>query len=192
VILKFTTISKITYEEAISGSTDAIGKIYDAFAKKVFNIAWRITGDKQTAEDITHDVFIKAFTDLKQLKQVEALGPWIRKIAIHMSINYLRKVQKEVFDDVSVEQVDTDTPENIAVLAQFEGSMSKSIMQLSANYRTVLWLHEVEGMTHREIASLCRCTTGYSKITLSRAIKKLRQLVDEYSKEDIVYAFNQR
>jgi RNA polymerase sigma-70 factor (ECF subfamily) len=110
---------------------------------------------------------------------------WLRRIAANMSIDYLRKRKHEVFMETDIDEVENITPESITQLAQLKGDFSKEIMQLSSSYRTVLWLHEVEGMTHNEVASLCGCSIGYSKITLSRAIKRLRQLINDNNVEVI-------
>jgi RNA polymerase sigma-70 factor (ECF subfamily) len=160
------TIDQVTFKAACKNKTLAQKKVYEQYVQPVYNLVLRITQNSSDALDITQDVFIKVFAKIGQSKKPDLLGFWIRKIAVNTTMTYLKKnahlITNVDFKEKSYESNSYET------LTSIEFALSK----LSEVSRSILWLYEVEGMTHEEIAKLHGMTVSFSKTHLSRAKKQ--------------------
>ena len=156
-------IDEVTLKAACKNNAVALKKIYQAFSTPVYNLIFRITQNQADALDISQDVFIKVLTKLPQNKSPQLLGFWIRKITLNTTMTYLKKNTRLISNiNFKEKSIDTNTTE---IMSGLEFALSK----LSAISRSVLWLYEVEGMSHQEIAELHGKTVSFSKTHLSRA-----------------------
>lgn len=151
----------------------ALEAIYRLFERAVFNLARRMTGCPDAAQDITQDCFIKAFDRLPQYRGEAPFGHWLRSIAASESLMHLRAGRRwlELFSPGDIE--DLAVPVEDAVNSDLE----RALGLLPPVPRSVLWLYHVEGYTHIEIAQMCHRTESFSKSQLARAHQKLRTLL---------------
>ncbi|MBL4772667.1 MAG: sigma-70 family RNA polymerase sigma factor [Alcanivoracaceae bacterium] len=164
------TIDDITFKAACKNKTSAQKRIYELFSKPVYNLVFRITHNKHDALDISQDVFVKVFTKFSQNKSQELLGYWIRKISINTTLTFIKKNSHLITNvDFKEKIIDTDINETMS-------SLEFALSKLPAVSRSVLWMYEVEGMSHQEIADLHGKTISYSKTHLSRA----KQIAQKY------------
>ncbi len=155
------------------GDGDAREWVYRAFSRKVFTMARRMLGDAGLAEDATQDTFVDVLCKAGSLKRNDALGPWVRRIAVNHCLMRLRspwlKRRNTARQDVELARSDEG---RLEVATDLE----RALDSLPAKTRAVIWLHDVEGYTHKEIGRFFGRTASYSKSQLARGYRRLREL----------------
>lgn len=164
-------------ERCREGDREAFYKIYQLYAKAMFNVGFRITGREADAEDVLQEAFISAFRNLDKYRAEASFGAWLKKIVINKAINILKKRRTELLP----ENEDWDVPEEEHP-AEYRDDLTvdrvkKAMMQLPDGYRSVLSLYLLEGYDHQEIAEIMGITESTSKSQLNRAKGKLRDLL---------------
>jgi len=150
--------------------------IYRKFHKQAFTVAVRICNNRELAQDVTQEAFISAFKRMKQYRGDSPFWGWLRRVIVNHTISALRKLPRhdavELEDYMAPGKGDQDGLGRCMDLEQALG-------QLTDEDRLVVWLHDVEGYKHREIASLVGKTESYSKTRLNRARARLRVLITD-------------
>lgn len=157
-------------------------QVYKAYYKAMYNTSYRIMQDAFEAEDIMQEAFLTAFTKLESFKGEVAFGAWLKRIVINKSLTQLkrnnryREVKLEVIPNYEVveETLDYSALKATQVLNAVNG--------LKDNYRMVLTLNLIEGYDYEEISEILGYTNENVRTTISRAKKKLKQvLLDDTS-----------
>lgn len=180
-------VSDDVLRKAIRGDRGAHAVLYQTYSNAVYTLAYGICGNQHCAEDVLHNTYIKLLDKLPSFEGRAPLGMWLRQIAVNESLMYLRKHKKhkavissDEFDYVEdYRQTDCDdsypsTSNDFAHRLDNQADMHCLLSKLPEDIRLVLWLKEVEGYTHNEIAGLVNKTPSYSKSVVSRALKFLR------------------
>ncbi len=161
--------------KAQAGESAAIEAIYNTYAKACYLLALRVTANPQSAQDIVHEVFLKVLKKINQYKAEGNFAGWLRQIAANESINYLKRHSKLSLDvelDGEIESYDRFETQWWDTVKDLQKLTSK----LTDTCRTVLFLHELEGFSHKEIASMFGKSESFSKQSLSRAISQLKNM----------------
>lgn len=154
-------------------------QLYEKYKTPMFRLCLRYARDRQEAEDLLQEGFIKVFCDLSQYRGEGALGGWIRKVMINVALQHLRK-QKKLFETIEVEKIaETEEAEEMILSDLRAKSLTKIIQQLPPGYRTVFNLYVIEGYSHKEIADSLDIQINTSKSQLSKAKAMLRRLLEE-------------
>ena len=167
---------------AVAGDVRAHEIIYRAFAAPVYSICLRFTKSPANAEDLVQETFIEIMRSIGQFRGEAALGSWIRRIAVTKSLMFLRsawtKRGQSLADDF--EELTAGEPAHHGVSARPDDAMDldAALANLPDVSRAVVWLHDVEGFTHKEIAEFMGKTESFSKSQLSRAYQKLRPMLE--------------
>jgi len=169
-------LDELTLAGARRGDMRACEKIYRKFHKQSFTVAVRICNNRELAQDVTQEAFISAFRRMHQYRGDSPFWGWLRRVIVNHAISALRKLPRhdavELEDYMAPRDGDQDSLGHCMDLEQALG-------QLCDEDRMVVWLHDVEGYKHREIASLVGKTESYSKTRLNRARSKLRLLISD-------------
>ena len=169
-------LDEVTLAGAKRGDMRACEKIYRKFHKQAFNVAVRICNNRELAQDVTQEAFITAFKRMHQYRGDSPFWGWLRRVIVNHAISALRKLPRadavEFEDYMSARNGDQESMGHCMDLEQ-------ALVQLSDEDRMVVWLHDVEGYKHREIAKLVGKTESYSKTRLSRARARLRTLISD-------------
>ena len=143
----------------------------------MYNSAYRILKDSFEAEDIMQEAFLTAFTRLNMYKGEVAFGAWLKRIVINKSLTQLKKNNR--YEEVKMEVVSDDKIEDEVI--NYTGLNPKIVMSslqnLKDNYRVVLTLNLIEGFDYEEIAQILNYTNENVRTTVSRAKKKLKQVL---------------
>jgi len=163
----------MTEEQMLAGSirNNAVAQeaLYNKFSPKMLGVCYRFAKNKEDAEDMLQEGFIKVFTQLHQYRNEGALEGWIRRIIVHTCINVLKKNKK------FSESVDIIYANNIHIKEDMIPSIMQakqvveSIRMLPLGYRTVLNLYAIEGYSHKEIANLLDIEESTSRSQYTRA-----------------------
>lgn len=164
---------------ARAGQPDAMRVLYERHASRVYTVVRRLAGDDDLAADLAQDAWVNAFRKVRDFRGEAAFGTWIHRIAVNTALTQLRKAARrrdleESFDGNSALGNPDTWP---ATRAADRVAVQRALDELPEGYRTVLWLHDVEGYTHEEIAAQIGIAVGTSKSQLSKARARLRALI---------------
>jgi len=168
-------IDDLTLAQARRGQVRACETIFRAFQKPAYSVAYRICQCPETAQEITQDAFITAFRKLRQVRGDAPFWGWLRRVVVNHAISTLRRNGR--MQATEIEDYHACSPgeqEQLGLAMDLESALSR----LDPADRAVVWLHDVEGYGHQEIADLFGMTESYSKTRLSRARARLRQWLD--------------
>jgi RNA polymerase sigma-70 factor (ECF subfamily) len=157
---------------AREGDREAFERLYRLHVPRIYALARRMAAF-ELAEDLTQDVFVRAWEKLGSFRGDSQFGTWLYRLAINVIIEVRRKGKRWQAHDDSEAVLGqlTGVPQNLVFAIDFEAAVSR----LPASAREVFVLHDVEGYKHREIGQLVRITSGTSKGQLHRARMILRR-----------------
>ena len=160
---------------AQGGDRAAHADLYAAFAPSVFTIARRMLASKSLAEDVLQETFIDVLRKIGGYRGEAEIGFWIRRIAINKCLMHLRSswVSRRLPDGDERLAIEPTRP---AALDD-QIALERALDELAGVSRAVVWLHDVEGYTHKEIGRLMGSTASFSKSQLARAHERLRTLL---------------
>jgi RNA polymerase sigma-70 factor (ECF subfamily) len=167
---------------AARGDARAHEIIYRAFATPVYSICLRFTKAPAHAEDLVQETFIEIMRSIGQFRGDAALGSWIRRIAVTKALMFLRSAWTKRGQALADDWDDTTAgePANYGISSHPDDALDldAALASLPDVSRAVVWLHDVEGFTHKEIAGLMGKTESFSKSQLSRAYQRLRPMLE--------------
>ncbi len=170
-------LDELTLARARRGDLRACEAIYRLYQGPAYTIAFRICQCPAQAQDVLQEAFIKVFKRLRQFRGDAPFWGWLRRVIVNQAISQLRRQPEfaalELNDFHAISEGDHGRVELCTDLAEAFG-------QLDAQDRSVVWLHDVEGYNHTEIAQLFGMTESFSKTRLSRARARLRELLGQH------------
>ena len=168
-------------KRAARGDSRAHGIIYRAFATPVYSVCLRFTKVPAHAEDLVQETFIEVMRSIAKFRGEAALGSWIRRIAISKALMFLRSAwtarSQSLGDDWNEVTPGDAASHGISRHPDEALDLDAALARLPSVARAVVWLHDVEGFTHKEIAGLMGRTESFSKSQLSRAYQRLRPML---------------
>jgi len=168
-------LDDITLARARRGDMGACEQIFRHFQQPAYTVAYRICQCRELSQEITQESFITAFRKIRQFRGEAPFWGWLRRLVINHTISSLRKRPKaEAIEFQEYHAAYEGEHEQINLSMDLDSALAR----LNRNDRAVVWLHDVEGYNHREIASLFGKTESFSKTRLSRARTKLREFLE--------------
>jgi RNA polymerase sigma-70 factor (ECF subfamily) len=169
-------------KRASRGDAKAHEILYRAFSAPVYSVCLRFTRVPAQAEDLLQETFIEVIRKITHFRGEAPIGIWIRRIAVTKALMFLRSAwhaRGQSLDD-DWEEITFNSRASPAGSQQQDQAMDldAALADLPPASRAIVWLHDVEGYTHKEIAELMGKTESYSKSQLSRAYQRLRPLLD--------------
>lgn len=169
---------------AARGDRRAFERLYRSNVDRVFSLCARMVADRTRAEELTQDVFVRAWEKLAQFRGESAFSTWLHRLAVNLILNDRKSERRETGRmDHSVEDVDvlpgrrargTETDNSPALSIDLE----MAIRALPPGARRVFVLHDVQGYTHEEIGGMLGVTSGGCKAQLHRARMLLREALN--------------
>ena len=177
----YEAIDELTIQRARNGDMQAFAIIYEAYAKPCYNLALRISGSPAVAEDVVHDAFIKIMGRIGSFRGDAPLWSWVRQITANTTINNLarRKWWRSLEELTESAGATMPEPGALDTSGAAQHDITRLLGQLTPQARAVLLLHDLEGMTHAEIAEVFGQTESFSKSVLHRARKQLKALTED-------------
>lgn len=177
--LETTTVipAELLVQQCLEGDTAAYRKLYDRYAKAMYNTAYRIVNKAADAEDVLQEAFTDAFMQLKAFQQRSTFGAWLKQIVIYKSI-YKVKQNRFFIDDIStLEETKEEDSSNGYEPELTVQKIKTAIQQLPDGYRTVLSLYLLEGYDHEEIAEILKVAHVTVRTQYIRAKNKLVEIL---------------
>lgn len=162
---------------AQAGDMEAHAGLYATYSRGVYTLARRMLTSASLAEDVLQETFIEVIRKVHTYRGEAELGHWIRRIAVNKCLMLLRsswesKREAEGRDEAGArERIDERL------------DLAQALAELSPTARAVVWLHDVEGYTHKEIGALMGRTSSFSKSRLARAHERLKLLLEGKQQE---------
>lgn len=162
----------------LKNNRDAQYQLYNMLSGKMFGVCLRYAKDRETAEDLLQEGFVKVFNNIEKFRGEGSFEGWVRRIMVNTAVEYYRRSVK-MYPVVSIEEqiveVDFETVGDDLEVAD----IMKLIEQLSPGYRTVFNLYAIEGYSHKEIAEMLKISEGTSKSQLARARYLLMEMFEK-------------
>lgn len=174
-------LDEVTLARARRGDLPARERIFRLYHQPAYAIAYRVCHCPELAQDVTQEAFISAFTRLKQFRGDAPFWGWLRRVVVNHAISALRRAP----GGTNVEFEDYHAcEESQAGRIELGLDLGEALAQLDGADRAVVWLYDVEGYSHIEIAGIFGLTESFSKTRLSRARARLRELIDPSARPD--------
>lgn len=167
------------------GSPDAFTQIYEAFHRRIYNLAARMVGDREDAADITQEVFLTAYRRLPEHRGEMRLEPWLYKVAVNACYDHLRRRSRRPADALP----DADAlpaPIDEVERAQLSAAVCEALDQVSPRYRAALLLKDIHGCDNGEVADVLGIGTGTAGVLLFRARKAFQKAFGKLTQESPV------
>ncbi|MFT6815592.1 MAG: RNA polymerase sigma factor (sigma-70 family) [Sphingobacteriales bacterium] len=161
-------------------------QVYDLYAGKMLGVCLRYAKNREEAEDIFQEAFIKIFQKIDTFRGEAKLSTWMRSVMVNTALKHLRsnRMKYEFTTENEIEiAVDPVIPDEAKSLIS-EEALLEIIGTLPEGYRVVFNMYNLEGFTHKEIAAHLEISENTSKSQLSRARKLLQKLVNEKLNEE--------
>ncbi len=159
--------------------------IYADYSRMVYWAAYNVTGNRDSAMDVSQEVFMRVLKHMNRLENMEdmQLKGWLYRVAVNASVDMVRRNKREVFFDEppfdSAVETESELPEPAAMNAEKTSALYRAIGGLDEIYREPIMLHYFSGLNYKEIASMLGVTEGTIKSRMSRARTMLQAKLKE-------------
>lgn len=156
------------------GDMQAFAAIYSIFGRACYGLALRLTANAAQADDLVQEVFLKLIENIRSYRGDAPFGAWLKRLMVNATIDQLRQRKRVAEGDpdalfADLENAEPSPAENVDAWAL--------LGRLPPRARTIVVLHQLEGYTHAELATLFGQSESYSKSILSRALQRLQNAV---------------
>jgi RNA polymerase sigma-70 factor (ECF subfamily) len=164
------------------GSEEAFAELVKKYRIKVFNLAYSLTRDRDVADDLAQEAFIKAYYALPRFQSRSGFGTWLYRIAINHVRDYLRKKSRMI--QISIENIKESSilqedkmmkEEKESTEEQRKQLVYQSIRSLTEKHQVILSLRDIQGFSYEEISKILKISAGTVDSRIHRARKMLRK-----------------
>ena len=179
---------------AKNGDLEAYDQLVRLYRERIYATIYHMTSNHEDANDLAQESFIKAFQALKSFKGGSSFYTWLYRIAVNKTINFLKqrknRIQMSLNDlDFNAEHnpdlvalISDKTPRREADLRELQEKLNEALLRLSEPHRLVVVLHDVQGLSHDEIAKVMDCNIGTVRSRLFYARQQLQGWLSNYLK----------
>lgn len=179
-------------KKILAGEKETFGQILDQYQRSIFNLAYRMLGNREDALDVSQETFLRAFRSLGSFDLERPFSPWIHRIATNLCINLLKKRKIRVFPLVSEKEgpgikineiADPGPiPEEQTVMREEQNELFKAISELPEKYRVPLILRHLHHFTYDEIGEILNKPPGTVKTWIFRGRNILKDIFKQSQK----------
>jgi len=191
-----TTNDQIIIDKVLKGNTNAFSELVNLYKDLVFSLAIKMTKNREEAEEISQDTFVKAFKNLSKFKGDSKFSTWLYKIAYHACLDRFKKnkiLYKTDSIDNSVIQIESvnDTLQSIERKERAQ-IMEECLTQLPEDERTILWFFYYQELSLKEIVEITNFSEANIKVKLHRARKRLLTIVNDTFEPEMIQHYGKR
>ncbi|MFS0780017.1 RNA polymerase sigma factor SigW [Neobacillus sp. 3P2-tot-E-2] len=173
-------------KQVIKGDQDAFAEIVEIYSNSIYQLGYRMLGNRHEAEDIAQEAFIRAYVNIKSFNQDLKFSTWLFRIATNLCIDRIRKKKPDYYLDAEVSGTDGLTmysqlasnsplPEIELESLELQDSVQREILKLPEKYRSVIVLKYIEELSLNEISEILDLPLGTVKTRIHRGREALRQ-----------------
>ena len=179
------TLNKVTYlqddrtdeelvEVALAGQAEGFRELYDRFYSRAYRLAYGMTGRHDLAEDLTQEIFMRAYEKLEKYERKSSFSTWFYRLAVNCSLNSRKRTGKEsqvpAEAETALPHAESHTGMESSVLRQqVQSQINRALLSLKPKMRVIVILKDIEGLNIAEIAERLNCSTGTVASRLFRA-----------------------
>ncbi len=184
----------VLVQQARRGDLESYDELIRRYQERIYATIYHMTANHEDANDLAQESFIKAFQALKSFKGGSSFYTWLYRIAVNKTINFLKQRKNRIhlsLNDLDfntehnpdlVALISEKTPHREVNLAELQEKLNEAMLKLSEPHRLVVVLHDVQGMSHDEIAKVMDCNIGTVRSRLFYARQQLQALLTDYLK----------
>ncbi len=184
----------VLVRRACEGDLGAYDDLVVRYQDRIYSTLYHMTANHEDANDLAQEAFIKAFQALKTFKGGSSFYTWVYRIAVNKTINFLKQRKNKThlsLDDIDfqaehdpdlVALISEKTPRREINLAELQEKLNVAMQKLSEHHRLVVTLHDVQGLSHEEIAEIMGCNIGTVRSRLFYARQQLQAYLSDYLK----------
>ncbi len=174
------------------GDLSAYDDLVKRYQERIYATIYHMTSNHEDANDLAQEAFIKAFHALKSFKGGSSFYTWVYRIAVNKTINFLKQRKNKTqmsLDDLDfhaehdpdlVALISDKTPRREVALTELQEKLNAALQRLSESHRLVVTLHDVQGLSHEEIAQIMDCNIGTVRSRLFYARQQLQAYLSDY------------
>ena len=173
-------------KQVLKGDQNAYADIVNLYQHKLYQICYRMLGNKQEAEDIAQEAFVRAYINLHSYDQKRKFSTWIYRIATNLCIDRIRKKKPDYYLDAEVAgtdgldmysqiAADEQLPEDVVAQMELQDRIQYEISRLPDKYRSVIVLKYIEELSLQEISEILDMPLGTVKTRIHRGREALRK-----------------
>jgi RNA polymerase sigma-70 factor (ECF subfamily) len=175
-------------KQAKQGDVDAFTELVRHFQEKIYHTILSLTRNQQDAYDLAQETFMHAYKSLRSFKQRSTFYTWIYRIAMNLTLNFLKKKKRDEKREVHVEDYSLDvksaditlSPEGHSIKKELSEKLKEAVDSLPLAYRASFVLVVFQGLNHTQAANILRCSENTISWRMHRARKMLQQKLKPY------------
>jgi RNA polymerase sigma-70 factor (ECF subfamily) len=186
-------IEKKVIDSCKAGDEKAFGEVVLAYQRRVYNIAYRMLGNKEEAKDLAQEVFLSVFESIKNLREEVKFEPWLIQVTVNHCRNrwkYLKRrkyFQSESLDDpIDTDEGEiprqvydpSDNPETLLEKKMIQNLIQRGLLKLKEEQRELIVLRDLQGLSYEEIGDLFSLPEGTVKSKIHRARMDLKEQLE--------------
>lgn len=184
----------VLVKRARQGDLGAYDDLVRRYQERIYATIYHMTANHEDANDLAQEAFIKGYQALKSFKGGSSFYTWVYRIAVNKTINFLKQRRNKAhmsLDDLDfnaehdpdlVALISERTPRREINLAELHEKLNEAMQKLSEPHRLVVTLHDVQGLSHEEIADIMDCNIGTVRSRLFYARQQLQAYLSDYLK----------
>ncbi len=181
-------INRDLIERCKNGDIPSFEKLFYLLKDDVYNVAFRVLGNHQDAEDITQETFIRIWLNLRNFRMESSIRTWVYRITVNLCYDLLKKRGRITLAEKPIENFKELSSNENPLLLLTERELKEKIEEvfsmISPENRIILTLREIEGLPYREIAEILDCSVGAAKMRAHRARGEFKKLISKYLEDD--------
>ena len=174
------------------GDAQAFDVLVERYKERLYATIYHMTSNHEDANDLVQETLIKAFKSIDSFRGHSSFYTWVYRIAVNRTINFLKRRKNRnqySLDDLDssiqtdpdlVEMMSHVTPRREVGLNELQTKLNEALQKLSESHRAVVTMHDIQGMTHADIAKVLKCSEGTVRSRLFYARQQLQGLLSDY------------
>lgn len=177
---------------AREGDLSAFDELVRRHQGRIYAMVYHMLGHKEDAEDVVQAAFLRAYRALPNFRGTAAFSSWMYRIAVNTALNHIKQRRRRAavslheiepaagLDPAFQELVTRSGPDRDVQISELQRKLNEALQSLSEKHRTVVVLHDIQGVPHEEIARIMGCSEGTVRSRLFYARQLLQGLLSEY------------
>ena len=174
-------------EQFLAGGKDGFEMLVRKYQDKALNIVYSLIGKDRESEDITQEVFLKVYHNLKFFERRSRFSTWLYRITVNTTYDFLRRRERIINDENLPEKIPavTGDPWDALLMREKETFVQNALVSIPFKYRTAVVLRDIEGLSYIEISKVLRCSIGTVESRIYRARQFLKERLLRLQGEEI-------
>lgn len=172
------------------GDRSAFEQLVLRHQELVFSLAYKLTGNREMANDVAQEAFIRAWKAIEKFRGDSTFSTWIYRITVNTAWTLRKKAKKhntlnidDTYEPIVIDE--KKDPEMVAINSDLSSVLSKALNNLPVEQRIIVELKNIEGRSHKEIADYLDISVTAAKVRLHRAHQKLRQILEDVERWEV-------